>query len=134
MYLFVINISVYYRPGGKFFTPFFVVKLVVYSRFSNALSETLWTYTFLVWSLSGVDTDNFQHRYTNFGHTNLGMPKFSLKSYLNYQKEQLQFFNYIDNIKIIMKKWKIRIAYSLFGPHNHNSRLSYVTICFWLQC
>ena len=27
-----------------------------------------------------------------------------------------------------MKKWKIRIAYSLFGPHNHNSGSSRVTM------
>ena len=53
---------------------------------------------------SAVDAGYFQHRYTNFGHTNLGMPKFNLKSYLNYQKEKLQLFDYIDNIKIIMKK------------------------------
>ena len=29
--------------------------------------------------LTGVDTDCFQHRYTDFGHTNLGLPKFNLK-------------------------------------------------------
>ena len=89
MFLFVINTFVHYSPGGKFFTPFIVVKLVIYPGFSNALSETLRTYTFLVWSLSGVNTDNFQHWYTNFEHTNLGMPKFNLKSYLNYQKDQV---------------------------------------------
>ena len=27
----------------------------------------------------GVDTGCFRHWYTNFGHTNLGMPKFNLK-------------------------------------------------------
>ena len=48
MFLFIIQISVYYSPGGKFFTPFFVMKLVINPRFSNALSETLRTYTFLV--------------------------------------------------------------------------------------
>ena len=37
---------------------------------------------------TGVDTGYF----TDFGHTNSGMPKFNLKSYLNYQKEQVQFF------------------------------------------
>ena len=47
MFLFVIKISVYYSPGGKFFTPFFVIKLVIYPGFSNALSETLRTYTSL---------------------------------------------------------------------------------------
>ena len=48
--------------------------------------------------MAGVDTGCFQHHYTNFGQTNLGVLKFNLKSYLNYQKEQLQFFNYINNI------------------------------------
>ena len=48
MFLFLIQISVYYSPGGKFFTPFFVIKLVINPRFNNALSETLRTYTFLV--------------------------------------------------------------------------------------
>ena len=48
MFLFVIKTSVYYSPGGKFFTSFFVIKLVMYPGFSNALSETLRTYTFLV--------------------------------------------------------------------------------------
>ena len=48
MFLFVIKISVYYSPGGKVFTPFFVVKLVIYPGFSNTLSEALRTYTFLV--------------------------------------------------------------------------------------
>ena len=48
MFLFVIKISIYLNPGGKFFTPFFVVKLVIYPEFSNALSETLRTYTILV--------------------------------------------------------------------------------------
>ena len=40
----------------------------------------------------GVGTSYFQQRYTDFGHTNSGLPKFNLKSYLNYQREQLQFF------------------------------------------
>ena len=31
-----------------------------------------------VW-LTGVDTGCFQHQYTDFGHTNLGVPKFNLK-------------------------------------------------------
>ena len=48
MFLFVIKISVYYSPGGKFFTPFFVRKLLLYRGFSYALSETLRTYTFSV--------------------------------------------------------------------------------------
>ena len=49
MFLLVIKISIYLNPGGKFFTPFFVVKLVIYPEFSNALSsKTLRTYTFLV--------------------------------------------------------------------------------------
>ena len=51
MFLFVIKIFIYYSPGGKFFTPFFVksqVKLVIYPGFSNPLSETLRTYIFLV--------------------------------------------------------------------------------------
>ena len=43
MFLFVIKTSVYYSPGGKFFTSFFVIKLVMYPGFSNALS-----YTFLL--------------------------------------------------------------------------------------
>ena len=30
-----------------------------------------------VW-LKGVDTGCFQHQYTDFGHTNLGVPKFNL--------------------------------------------------------
>ena len=47
MFLFVIKISVYYSPGGKFFTSFFVIKLVIYPGFSNALYETLRTYTSL---------------------------------------------------------------------------------------
>ena len=29
--------------------------------------------------ITGVDTGCFRHQYTNFGHTNLGMPKFNLK-------------------------------------------------------
>ena len=48
MFLYVIKISIYYSPGGRFSTPFFVVKLVMYPGFSNALSETLRTYAFLV--------------------------------------------------------------------------------------
>ena len=48
MFLFVIKISVYYSPGGKFSTPFFVIKLVIHPGFSNVLSETLWTYIFLL--------------------------------------------------------------------------------------
>ena len=28
---------------------------------------------------SGVDTGCFRHQYTNFGHSNFGMPKFNLK-------------------------------------------------------
>ena len=44
------------------------------------------------------------------------MPKFSLKSYLNYQKEQLQLFDCIE---------KLRIAYTLFGPHNHKVIMCY---------
>ena len=43
MFLFVIKTSVYYSPGGKFFTSFFVIKLVMHPGFSNAFS-----YTFLV--------------------------------------------------------------------------------------
>ena len=31
-----------------------------------------------VW-LTGVDTGCFQHQYTDFGHTNLGAPRFNLK-------------------------------------------------------
>ena len=48
MFLFVIKMSVYYSPGGKFFTPFFMIKLVIHPGFSIVLSETLWTYTFLL--------------------------------------------------------------------------------------
>ena len=59
MFLFVIKHYVYYSPGGKFFTAFFVkitrkigtilvLKLVLYPGFINTLSETLRTYTFLV--------------------------------------------------------------------------------------
>ena len=48
MLLFVIKTSIYYSPGGKIFTPFFVEKLIIYPGFSNALSETLRTHTFLV--------------------------------------------------------------------------------------
>ena len=33
---------------------------------------------------SGVDTGCFRHWYTNFGHTNLGVPKFNLKKNWNY--------------------------------------------------
>ena len=43
MSLFALKISIYYSPGGNF-----VVKLVIYPGFSNVLSETLRTYTFLV--------------------------------------------------------------------------------------
>ena len=50
----------------------------------------------LIMHTTGVDTGYFHHQYTDFGHTNSGMPKFNLKSYLNYQKEQLQFFYYTD--------------------------------------
>ena len=48
MFLFVIEISIYYSPGGKFFTPFFLIKLAIYPGFSNAQLETIWKYTFLV--------------------------------------------------------------------------------------
>ena len=48
MFLFVIKVFVYYSAGGKFFFPFFVAKVVIYPEFSNALSETLRTYTFYV--------------------------------------------------------------------------------------
>ena len=48
--------------------------------------------------LAGDDTGCFQHRYTDFGHDISGMPKFNLKSNLNYQKEQLRFVDYIDHI------------------------------------
>ena len=54
IFLFVIKIFVNHSPGCKFFTPFFMVKLVIYPEFSNTLSETLRTYTFLVWSLFKV--------------------------------------------------------------------------------
>ena len=46
MFLFIVKIFVYCSTGGKFFTLFFKVKLVIYPGFSNALSETLRTYTF----------------------------------------------------------------------------------------
>ena len=29
--------------------------------------------------VTGVDTGYFQHQFTDYGHTNLGMPKFNLK-------------------------------------------------------
>ena len=48
MFSFVIKIFVYYSPDDKFFSPFFVVKLVIYPGFSNVLSETLRIYTFVV--------------------------------------------------------------------------------------
>ena len=51
MFLFVIKIFVDYSPGGKFLTPFFVAKSVIYPGLSNAFSEALRKYTFLVWSL-----------------------------------------------------------------------------------
>ena len=34
---------------------------------------------YLHYIISGLDTGCFQHRYTNFGYTNVGMPKFNLK-------------------------------------------------------
>ena len=51
MLLFVIKIFAYYSPGGKFLTLFFLVKLLIYPGFGNALSKSLRTYTSLVWSL-----------------------------------------------------------------------------------
>ena len=36
-----------------------------------------------VW-LTGVHTGCFQHQYTDFGHTNLSVPKFNLKKNWNY--------------------------------------------------
>ena len=74
MFLFVIKISIYLNPGGKFFTPSFVVKLVIYPEFSNALSETLRTYTFLVIIVGQIKSVMLRVWKTNSRSTILGVP------------------------------------------------------------
>ena len=59
--------------------------------FSLLLFHDYWItfYNFALWRPNftpGVDTGCFQHWYTNFGHTNIGMPKFNVKVNSKLQK------------------------------------------------
>ena len=65
-----------------------------------------------------VDTSCFRHWYTNFGHTNLGVPKFNLKLPLN--AIPLFWSNQQHNVNIITREKK-NVIYSLFGLLNNNT-------------
>ena len=69
-----------------------------------------------------VDTGCFRHWYIDYGHTNLGVHKFSLKVKLKLPLNAIPIFrsNQQRNVNIITRKQKINITYSLFGLLNDN--------------
>ena len=58
--------------------------LTKFGQFMSYYKRKIFIYQEIRQKLPGVDTGCFQHQYTDFGHTNLGMPKFYLKKNLNY--------------------------------------------------
>ena len=56
--------------------------------------------------LAGVDTGSFRHRYTDFGHTNLGVLKFNpyLKIKVTNKHNSSLLIKSVNNINIITRK------------------------------
>ena len=59
-----------------------------------------------------VDTGDFQHRYTNFRHTNLGMPKFEQSKLVRFSVDMSKSIEKIQSKLYIYVKTMLPLFFS----------------------